>query len=162
MRALVAPLSLIMLAANVLITGCVSTRIKERSLVDEGFAVSGEESFYLAPLQVIAFEFHEKKEIRTILNKKLRFEFSSLEGVRLHRNSDEARYLIIPELIVKRYEKRYEQRYYYRLGVSVISGGQSRARFSYEYSGKLSIFEIKVQNLMLKKLTRDFNNAFVS
>jgi hypothetical protein len=139
--------------------GCASTRIDEHSAVLDRTPISNSENFFLVPLRVIAFGFYEEREIRIILEEKIRFEISTLLGVRMHDEREEADNLIVPELIVKRYEKKYEPRYYYRLGVSLVRGGRVRARFSYEYSGSRSIFETKVHNLMLEKLMKDIKSV---
>lgn len=155
----------------VLLLSCSSARFITRSSGAPGAAVSGSDRFFLERMQVTAFGFTEARDIGYILDGKLRLAFLQMERARFVSTREEADYLIVPELIVKQYRSYYRERFYCQLLVRVAGREQAAGRGmpsaaepfgvlwgSYEYSGGLSIFEVKVQNALLEKLVGDFEN----
>ena len=98
----------------------------------------------------------EDEAVRYIMDKKLAFALSSSEKIRMTDYKGKGEYIITPELIIKNYEVRYDDRNYYFLSIKVFSEENIVCYFTYEYNGTSSIFDGKVQNIMIEKFLNDF------
>lgn len=136
-------------------SSCVSLQIITKAVFDHN-RPAGENTFFLKPLEVTAYNFYEKEEVSYILEKKLYLTLSSIKGIKLV--GKEANYQIEPELLIKGYEEKYERKNYYLLNVRIREGNSNVALFSYEYNGSLSIFDGRVQNAMIDKFIKDLED----
>jgi hypothetical protein len=149
-----------------LLVSCSSIRIITRFSSEPDTAFAGSDLFFMERMQVTGYGFAEERDIGSILDGKLRLAFLQIARGRLAASREEVDYLIVPELIVKRYRRNYQERFYCRLLVRVVDreqavSGGGTGHFgllwgSYEYSGGLSIFEVKVQEALIEKVTEDF------
>ncbi|MFW6180442.1 MAG: hypothetical protein ACOC8N_01740 [Spirochaetota bacterium] len=149
-----------------LLVSCSATRIVTRSSGEPEDLFTGSDRFFLERMQVSGFGFAEERDIGCILDGTLRLAFLQMARGQLAASREEADYLIVPELIVKRYRRNYQERFYCRLLVRVVgreqaASGGAAGQFgllwgAYEYSGRLSIFEVKVQEALVEKVTGDF------
>lgn len=145
----------ILILLSAFFSSCVSSQIVVRGFVDENRS-AGQNTFFLKPLEVIAYNFYEKEEATFILEKKLFLALSSKEGLKLV--GKEANYHIEPELLIKSYEEKYDRRNYYLLNLKIMEGDRSVGLFSYEYNGSLSIFDSRVQNGMIERFIKDLGD----
>jgi hypothetical protein len=149
--------------ALVFSVSCVSFQVTSKSYTGDNFSFSEKDTFYLEPVTVTSFNFIEDEEIGYILDKKLYFAMSSSPAIRMREKPEDADFTVRPELIIKSYEVKYTERNYYYLSIKVFSNlgpsGGSVSHFTYEYNGASSIFDSKVQNLMIGKFIDDFTKS---
>jgi hypothetical protein len=105
----------------------------------------------------------ENEEIGYILDRKLSFAMSSNPGINFNENPEKSDFTIAPELIIKSYEVKYTERNYYYLSIKIFANIRPAvnpvSQFIYEYNGASSIFDSKVQNLMIDKFIDDFTKS---
>ena len=135
---------------------CVSFQIDSKSFMAENSHFRKTDVFFLEPIVITSYNFMEDEAVRYIMDKKLAFALSSSEKIRMTEDKGKGEYIITPELIIKNYEVRYDDRNYYFLSIKVFSEESIVCYFTYEYNGTSSIFDGKVQNIMIEKFLNDF------
>jgi hypothetical protein len=133
---------------------CISFHIVSRGYMEDNIVIDKRSGFYLEPIKVTSFNFKNDDEIAFIMDKKLVFAINS-NHIGLAKEKDKSDYIILPELIINSYEEKYNQINYYYFSIKIISSERTLCHFSYEYNGMDSIFDGKVQNIMIKKCIDD-------
>ncbi len=146
-----------------LILSCVSFNVKSQSIIAKSAAIKYKASFYVQPVKVTAFNFYKDEEIAYIMNKKLRFSLRQIDGLTFHHKKKRGDLVVIPEIVIKRFESGYSYKGFYMIILKVLSGnssGNEEAEFRCQYNGTLSIFDADVQDVLIKKLVAGFKKVY--
>jgi hypothetical protein len=113
-------------------------------------------SVYLESFSITSYDFTGEEEIRAIMDRKLAVALYSGNGLSVGGSGEESDLVLVPELIVKRYQQRYTERFYYLMSVKVMRAGTLAGQYNYEYNGASSIFDGKVQTSLISRFVDDF------
>jgi hypothetical protein len=161
-RALVQTRSAGLLAVFMLFASCVSPRVTERLYTAPGAREGKDISVYLEPFSITSYDFTGEDEIRAIMDRKMAVAVMSESGFFVDEHRERSDVILIPELIIKRYQQRYTERNYYLLSVKITSAGELIGQFTYEYNGTYSIFDGRVQTSLIKRFVDDFAKRAVA
>lgn len=111
-------------------------------------------SVYCEEVNILCYFSEEIENLKYIIMTKLLFQLEKQKEIKPVFNIEEAKFIIYPELIIKKYSENFQDYYSYIFSFKIISEGIKIAQFIYEYNGTMSIFN---NNLLAK-----FINSFVS
>ncbi len=134
------------------IVGCISMSINKNNYVAQ--KIDYQSTIYCDEIKIIASFSQEIENLKEIIMKKLLFQLTKQGKLKYIEEKDNAQYIIIPELIIKKYSENFLDNYFYRFSLQILSSETVIAHFVYEYSGNLSIFN--------NKLLESFINSFIN
>ncbi len=149
-----------LLFISVMMFSCASFNIRSEEFLNEHVKNRENKSFYITPIKVTSSGFYEDEEIAYIIDKKLSFSLKRIGDISIHSEKMSNDLLIIPELIIKRFESNYMEKGFYMIILKVFSYDKQEAEFRCQYNGSLSIFDAEVQDVMIKRLMNRFKKYF--
>jgi len=141
------------------IFSCAYFQVSSQGFSQKNLGFNPEETFYLEPIKIVCFNFIDDEQIAYIMNRKIEFALKGKKHLSLVEKRDRADYSIEPELILKTYQQTYRDKNYYLLLVRIYREKAIVFQYNYEYNGNVSIFDAKIQNLLLKNFLQDFSRC---
>ena len=138
---------------------CTSVKVISHGSVRETVSIQAG-AVFIKPVRVVSFDTVAGKGIGLIMDRKLHLNMLEVGRVVVTEHEEDRGIFIVPELIVKGYEKNYRQRYYYLLHIEVSQNGSMAGSFHYEYNGTASLFESRMQNVLVRRFMRDLKKLF--
>jgi len=135
---------------------CASLQVVSSDFTENNFIFDRSETFFINPIKITSYNFIEDDDICYIMDEKLRFALVRDKKVNINDEKKRSDYVILPELIIKSYQERYNEKNYYLFSIKILSEDMVVCQFNYEYNGTSSIFNGKIQSIMIKKFINDF------
>jgi len=126
------------------LSGCLSLQINNNTFNKK--QIEPNSKIFCESIKIISSFSEDTEYLQEILMQKILFQLEKQEKIELVLKKEDSNYIILPQLIIKKYPENFLDYFYYGFSFLIIdtSNFDQIANFLYEYSGNLSIFNNKL------------------